>query len=61
MILLLESCVIINCRNVERVNSLKTRLETKDVFKENWERNLHEKYSSKSLGRRDSLKQLKVE
>lgn len=46
-------------RNVERVNSLKARLETNAIFKDDWEKRVNEKYSSKSLSRRDSLKQVK--
>lgn len=46
---------------MERVNSLKARLETKDIFKDDWEKSLNEKYSSKHLSRRDSLKQVKEE
>ncbi|XP_031622803.1 sentrin-specific protease 1-like isoform X2 [Contarinia nasturtii] len=47
--------------NVDRVNSLKTRLETKEVFGEKWETALNEKYSSKQLSRRDSLQQVQEE
>lgn len=50
-----------NKRAVERVNSLKARLETKDIFKDDWEKRLSEKYSAKKLSHRDSLRQLREE
>lgn len=52
---------IAHFRNVERVNSLKARLDTKDILKDGWEKSLGEKYSSMQLSRKDSLKQVKEE
>lgn len=49
----------LNFRNIARVNSLKARLETKEVFAEpDWEQKLNQKYKENSLKRRDSLRQL---
>lgn len=46
-------------RSIARVNSLKARLETKEVFANaEWEQNVNKKYSEKSLQRQDSLRQL---
>lgn len=45
--------------SVARVNSLKTRLETKEVFaKADWEQSINQKYNEKSLERRDPMRQL---
>lgn len=52
---------VILFRNVERVNTLKARLETNELFKDDWEKKANEKYSSKLLSRKDSLKQVKEE
>lgn len=48
-------------RNIERVNSLKARFDTKDVLQNDWEKRVNEIYSKKSLGRRDSIKQIQEE
>lgn len=55
-------CFDMNCSGIARVNSLKTRLETKEVFaKPDWEQSVNKKYNEKSLMRRDSMRQLNQE
>lgn len=51
--------ILLNFRSISRVNSLKARLETKEVFaKPDWEQKLNQKYNENSLKRRDSLRKL---
>lgn len=47
-------------RNVDRVNTLKTRYETNEAFNRDWEKS-NEKYSSTQLIKKESRKQVEEE